>query len=32
MQIIYFILAGAILGGLYGFMAYKKQNKASNKK
>lgn len=32
MEIVYFVLAGAIIGGLYGFIIYKKQNKNKTKK
>ena len=27
MEILYFVLAGAVIGGLYGFIIYRKQNK-----
>lgn len=32
MEIIYFVLAGAVIGGLYDFIIYKKQNKNKTKK
>jgi len=30
MEIIYFTLIGAVIGGLYGFIAYKRQQKNQN--
>lgn len=31
MEIVYMVLAGAVIGGLYGFIVYKKQNKNNSK-